>query len=185
MILLLIKNGLGTQTRQCRAFLARSTYFYPDAAWHIQQMQPTLFQKRQGAVGEYAILYMQKFIHSQMNFYTHAHSKRRLMIRRYLYPNNRIPLILKTPFYRPNYVEIPHQTMVAKGLFNIKRGLLVTTMNHYRLFLTIIPQDPCIVYLPTFGVFTYIWGYIDGKCYHIYIHHTWILWVFNHHLTTI
>ena len=27
-----------------------------------------------------------------------------------------------------------------------------------------------MVYLPTFGVFTYIWGYIDGKCYHIHIY---------------
>ena len=46
------------------------------------------------------------------------------MIRRYLYPNNPIPLKLNTPFFRPNYVEFPHQTMVAKGLFNIKRGVL-------------------------------------------------------------
>ena len=31
-----------------------------------------------------------------------------------------------------------------------------------------------------YGIYMQTWlGYIDGKCYHIYIYHTWILWVIN------
>ena len=57
-----------------------------------------------------------------------------------------------------------------------KKGIL-STMSHEKKkeeLSPFHPQDPCMVYMLTFGVF------VDGKCYHIW--HTWILWVMKYQL---
>ena len=74
----------------------------------------TLFQKQHAVVGEYAI-HAENSSHSQMIFSCkEGRSKKRLLIRRYLYPNN---LILNIQLYE-QYITIiiNHQTYRPKKL---------------------------------------------------------------------